>query len=492
MSADEGAVPATTRIKPRAEACASCALTPEQREELTHPPLGPSGEMLVVNYRLTVFHIGAVDTREQKASIKMGIVLYWTDPRMIGWTSPLLPPTLWGPELYLKNAIGGTSIEYEQFVVTGVEDGRMKRIVNYEATIIAPMDLHCFPFDVQVISPEWVSISHWRQLDGSRYGSRPQGQSYSLQPVVDGGMEGDVLQMFFGGAIPEWRLEAGSSRMATAVNTAGFTAQTLTVRFYLSRRYAYYITKVITPLAVLAITNFLVFFIEPHLLADRIANTFTMFLAAYALLYVVGEHVPHVDFLTIVDRIILVTLAVLAFSAITSVVVWYIAVYIDGIGAGIVGARRGASTAADEEEEAMVDEDEEATGPYRFPSAYAIDIAMGGALLIAYLAYAIIAIVPNVWEQEYQRAHFEEDFAEGAPPSSDPELCFFRRFDSDASKHGARRMGAFRYHYEQRRSSTRARSRTRSTSATHGGVLGVIQAKVDRRASIFRQNTLGV
>ena len=312
---------AALRVTPRPETLASLKLTSEQKEELTHPPRDADGGLITVNYRLTVFHLGCVDTREQTASIRMGVVLYWTDPRMIGWTSPILPPTLWGPELFLKNAIGGADLEYEQFVVTDKKEGRMKRIINYEATIMVPMELRTFPFDMQSIAPEWVSISHWRQLDQNRYGSLPHGQSYRLAPVDRAG-EGNPLLMFFAGDIPEWRLEACSTRLTTALNPAGFTITALTVQFSISRRYAYYITKVIAPLVILTLANSLVHFIEPHLLADRIANIFTMFLAAYALLYVVGEHVPHVAFLTTIDRFIFVNLGCLLFAGVTSVVVW--------------------------------------------------------------------------------------------------------------------------------------------------------------------------
>lgn len=115
------------------------SLTEEEKEGLTLPPTGPDGEVLRVDYRLTVFHLGKVDTAAEMAKIKMGVVLYWTDSRMVGWTSPVLPPTLWGPELYLRNAIDGVSVEYEQFVVANPDEGRMKRVINYEATIITPM-----------------------------------------------------------------------------------------------------------------------------------------------------------------------------------------------------------------------------------------------------------------------------------------------------------------------------------------------------------------
>ena len=130
----------------------------DEQDALALPPTGPDGALLHVDFRITVFHIGKVDTREQTSLVRMGIVLYWTDPRMVGWSSPILPPTLWGPELWLRNAMGGVSVELEQFVVFNAEEGRLKRVLNYEATIITPMNLESFPFDLQCLSPEWASI----------------------------------------------------------------------------------------------------------------------------------------------------------------------------------------------------------------------------------------------------------------------------------------------------------------------------------------------
>ena len=130
----------------------------DEQDALALPPTGPDGALLHVDFRITVFHIGKVDTREQTSLVRMGIVLYWTDPRMVGWSSPILPPTLWGPELWLRNAMGGVSVELEQFVVFNAEEGRLKRVLNYEATIITPMNMESFPFDLQCLSLEWASI----------------------------------------------------------------------------------------------------------------------------------------------------------------------------------------------------------------------------------------------------------------------------------------------------------------------------------------------
>jgi len=285
-------------------------LQDEDVESLSLPPVPAGGGVLEVDFRLTVFHIGKVDTREQTSAIKMGMVFYWNDPRMVGWTSPILPGTLWGPEASLRNAIGGVSVEYEQFVVADPVQGRLKRIINYEALVITPMDLRLFPFDVQCLTPEFVSISHWRQLDLQRGGSLSRGQSYRLIPLRRKS-EGEFIMMFWNGAINEWDLHSYSTQVLQKPSPAGFTMTLVQVRFHIIRAYTYYLVKTVVPLIVLTVASHLVILIPPSDIADRLACAFTIFVANFALLYVVGEHVPRVDFLTKIDRIVFLTLFML-------------------------------------------------------------------------------------------------------------------------------------------------------------------------------------
>ena len=76
---------------------------PVEPDELSlPPPTGAPNEPVPVCFRLTVFRVYEISTRHLSANVRIGVVFYWTDPRMKGFTSPLLPPTLWGPELYFK------------------------------------------------------------------------------------------------------------------------------------------------------------------------------------------------------------------------------------------------------------------------------------------------------------------------------------------------------------------------------------------------------
>lgn len=124
------------------------------------PPVLPGGKPIVVDFRLSVDRVWGINTKDLSASIRFSVVFFWNDPRMAGFDSPLLPQDLWGPELVVKNSIGPVTQDCELFMVSNVADGRVKRIMNYESRVAMPMNLKEFPFDVQALTVEMISVSH--------------------------------------------------------------------------------------------------------------------------------------------------------------------------------------------------------------------------------------------------------------------------------------------------------------------------------------------
>ena len=142
--------------------------------------------------------------------------------------------------------------------------------------------------------------------------------------------------------INEWWLFSYSTSVSSTVNPAGFTLTQVGVKFNLVCEYQHYLTKIVTPLSVLAINAHLIHFLPVTSLTDRMANTFTMFLAAFALLYVVGDTVPPLDCLTTIDRVIFHTLLVLSWLGLESAIVYHLdehgyaqAVWLDHALAGV-------------------------------------------------------------------------------------------------------------------------------------------------------------
>ena len=254
-------------------------------DDLTWPPPPASGEPLVlVDFRFTVAHVSHVDTRDLTARIKFGVILHWTDPRMVDFYGACLPETLWGPDLHLRNTTGAVDKYYENFSFLDVAEGRLKRIINFEATITVPMELSNFPFDFQAIRAELVSISHWSQCAGPRHGSVAKGQTYALRPVtrVD---EDNLMRMMWNGHISEWFLHSWTIEKSTSKHVAGFTMTLVLVELHVHRKYRFYYAKVLLPLVLLTSGAFMVQLVPTPQLAERLGLVFTMFLAAFAVQY---------------------------------------------------------------------------------------------------------------------------------------------------------------------------------------------------------------
>ena len=352
--------------------------SPQELEALSLPPPTADGELLEVDFRMEVFYIGDVNTRDQNAKIKLGVVMYWTDPRMAGYTSPILPGTLWGPELFFSNCVGSVQCNYELFVVEDPDEGRLKRIIIYECVMQCSMDLRRFPFDWQVLCPTLVTISHWRQLDCARGGSVPH-PTYRLVPLRRKD-EGVFMWFFCSPTISEWLLHSYRPKMIVAKNPNGFTITKVMLSFNIARKSEFYLAKVTAPLAVLTTAGHFVHFLPTTELADRLDGAFTMFLAAIALLYVVGDLVPRVDFLTTIDRMIFITLGMLLWLGVESAAVYY---------------------------------GEERYG-FSLTQVRTVDTIVGLSTLVGYGLVLVFIIIPARWRQSEALRVIERDIAAAA------------------------------------------------------------------------------
>ena len=175
-----------------------------------------------------------------------------------------------------------------------------------------PMNLLAFPFDFQQLDVHLISISHWSTHDGSLRGSVPRGQAYSLQPVTRDG-EGDFLMSFWDGNLSEWHLNnCEVSLKPKEFKQAGFVATDIIFSFNMSRSYESYMAKFFGPLFAMTLTSFALHMIpiaeDGEGMGDRINCSFTMFLAAFSLIYTTSSDVPKVAFFTYIDVSILLTL----------------------------------------------------------------------------------------------------------------------------------------------------------------------------------------
>ena len=174
----------------------------DDSNEWLNPPQVSTGdeaadaEPIWVDMRVNIDRLSGIDTVQLCLTIKVALVMYWNDERLIGWDNAALPPMLWGPWPGLTNELNVTT-EQAAFVVTDPSKGRLKRVIIFSGQVSNPMDLRDFPMDVDSIDLDFVTSSHWKTFDQSLDGGRPSGVSYRLRKICQPG-EGQWLRLVGG------------------------------------------------------------------------------------------------------------------------------------------------------------------------------------------------------------------------------------------------------------------------------------------------------
>jgi hypothetical protein len=287
------------------------------------PPPDEDGDPVWVDLRLNVFKVSAVDTVAGTAFARIGTVFYWNDPRLVGWPEgKALPPCLWGPRMNLVNALGDVEEASQSFKLVDSSTGRLERGRTYTGTVDNPMDLQAFPFDTDSIEFTFRTLSHWATLDGGQHDSQAKGRTYRLRQIREKD-EGQWLGVGWRGQIAEWALH-GVSTWIHEYPVSGKPGQEVTevsINVHVSRKAAYYFWKALLPLYLLSALSLSTFQFETDNLSDRTSTVSTYFLAAFAMLYVVGGALPKTDFLTKIDQVIVLSTLSLACTGLASALI---------------------------------------------------------------------------------------------------------------------------------------------------------------------------
>ena len=289
-------------------------------DELMQPPKGANGSPLMVDMRIAVFRIQKLDTAALTAEVKLAVVWYWTDVRMVGWLGRYYAPTpasLWGPDMFVVNRGQSWSFEQTQFDLEDSCTGRMKRAILYSGTVINHMDLADFPFDIDDVDVHMESVGHWSSNDLLRRGAMG-GQLYQLREITQP-KEGRLIGIYWDAYIPEWELLGCSLRIKQlSPNAQGSVRTSVNLRFHVARRWPYYFWKVLLPIAFLGGLSFKTFERGIDDIEGRNADVSTNFLSTFAMLYVLSTMLPTTDYLTRLDKFVVLTLMTIVATGVAS------------------------------------------------------------------------------------------------------------------------------------------------------------------------------
>jgi hypothetical protein len=295
--------------------------------EWSTPPTGPEaqGGLPTVDVRFNVWRIANVDTVNCTAYIKFNCMLYWTDSRIAGWGQPNLPPLLWGPSPNITQSTKELDQTQSQFVLADRATGRLKRGWLFEGIMENTMEtLSSFPFDVDDLEITF-KFNGWCTYNQERKGFPIKGKQYNIRPMPKENREGKLLiRAGWSGKVNEFNLVGFShDGPHESHRSNGTITQEYRIRAHLYREWDYYLWRVLLPLFMLTFLSFMNFDADVDDVATRSSNIYTMFLAAFAFLYVVGESLPKTQFLTSIDKVVFASLTLFTVSGLCSrIVLW--------------------------------------------------------------------------------------------------------------------------------------------------------------------------
>jgi glycine receptor alpha-3 len=260
-----------------------------------------------------------VDSVNETFDADFYLRLEWTDPRLAALSSEKIDGgAIWQPQVEVVNSRDMQKPWDPYFQFPGA--GRVCLLSRFHGTFAAPLDLHDFPFDRQVlpIAIESSTFTAPEMLFGDS-GHRQRKERDWVAPVRPEEVLGDSARL------PEWKLE--SIQVRELDKYYGFVDASFSryrIEILVSRRSGFYVWKVIAIEVMIVMLSWAVFLLDSGELGNRLAVSVTLLLATVAFSYVISGITPRISYLTLLDWFLLGCFALIFLSAVESVVVYFL------------------------------------------------------------------------------------------------------------------------------------------------------------------------
>jgi hypothetical protein len=272
-------------------------------------PAGPT----VVDIGLSVFEITDVDLDYNTFSMEAFLDLLWCDPRLAAEATEAMPTRfflehdaqlaldqIWWPDIEIVNETRRREIEHEQLVIH--PDGTVIYRERFNATMAARYDLRAFPFDTQILEVEMRSLAFARDV-------------VIFHEAAAIGFSTDFH-------LPEWTISGLDTRVEArqlARDTAPFSE--FLAEITVVRDPGFYVTRVIVPLTVIILLATIVYWMDGKALGERVRVSFTGLLTAVAYQFTTADALPQHVYNSYLDAVVALSLVVMVFSIVESLVV---------------------------------------------------------------------------------------------------------------------------------------------------------------------------
>ena len=279
------------------------AVTPVSAQVYAPPAEG----VTTVTVDFFLLNLDLVDEKNETFDADLYLEFEWDDPRLAhdGSEERLFADaavddrltTMWWPQIEYVNTAKPTITNQSLEIFPS---GRVKYTVGMTSTFRADLDLRRFPFDRQHLDVRIQSFLY----DSDRVRLVP-----SAQPP---GWEHDSTfeELRVERVIVEPRVVQLGGRDE---RFSEFVARVLVVR-----NWAFYLWTVFGPVVLIFLIACAVFLVPLEAFADRVSICLTALLACIATHFAISFNLPHVGYLTVIDRLFVVTYAFVALLVLVS------------------------------------------------------------------------------------------------------------------------------------------------------------------------------
>ncbi|CAB4029526.1 gamma-aminobutyric acid receptor alpha-like, partial [Paramuricea clavata] len=267
------------------------------------------GKPLTVTIDVTIADILKIDDMEVEMLIY--IRQRWYDFRL-SWNSTMrrlkmreyFQDKIWLPDVRIINMKDAKRFQGFGEVNTHIHpDGK----VYFSQTVLVktscPMDLHTFPLDRQTCFLNFSSFAYGRSLLNYTTGGKHVVVGHTKLPQFD---------------LVETREIEGESK-----------SPGITISLTFQRRFGYYLMSVYIPSASIVLLSWLVFFMEPSHVGDRIALEITLTLTIVFLLDGINKSIIHVSYPKASDVFVIVSFGFILLALLETMLVFRLSIFFE-------------------------------------------------------------------------------------------------------------------------------------------------------------------
>ena len=277
----------------------------------------PPGDLPVpVTVGVYLIDITNIDETRNTFDVEMDVAVTWTDSRLafdpavagsdrrvyVGAESENFFKSIWTAQIGVANPVGQLSIGQEKISV--FSDGRVEIEVRVGATCRSNLDFRHFPFDQQAL-PITLESFAWNK------------DVVELIPDLD--RTGFAPEF----ALAEWEVESlAKIHRKTSCRVRDHTPfSNLKFEVRIERNSGYYVWKIFLTVFIIVCLTFVVFFMSDERLGRRAGVSSTGILTVIAYQFVTTASLPRVSYLTVADRVMMVSIITVAATMAVSIVI---------------------------------------------------------------------------------------------------------------------------------------------------------------------------